>query len=280
MRKLLVNYYAFESGPKWWSLRAPSSYKNKVEERQSQISSLQQLVDTNIELLNLQELGEIIDQPNRYFLETFIAERVLDIESMDELADLQEELKADEVHPFQKAFEKNFFAEKWSTLVAIHKKVVQNQLLHPNDLSVAEQLFEALMRMIQQAKNMVLGQEDDFDQDDSMDGSKEMADLGMSSEQVSRNQFEDPSPARKSLKIITEAEILRELKETESIVEQTDMRYIGLKNFVTKILANKGYSIGPSYALINILNEQGVVDIYDYIDPHNPYPVKAVRSNL
>ena len=280
MRKLLVNYYAFESGPKWWDLRAPSSYKNKVEERQSQISSLQQLVDTNIELLSLQELGEIIDQPNRYFLETFIAERVLDLENMDELAELQEELRADEVHPFQKAFEKNFFAEKWSTLVGIHKKVIQNQLLHPNDLSVAEQLFEALMRMIQQAKGMVLGQEDSFDQDDTIDGSKEMAEMGMNTDQLNKSQFDNPSPARKSLKIITEAEILRELKETESIVEQTDMRYIGLKNFVTKILANKGYSIGPSYALINILNEQGVVDIYDYIDPHNPYPVKAVRSNL
>jgi len=280
MRKLLVNYYAFESGPKWWDLRAPSTYKNKVEERQSQVSSLQQLVDTNIEMLSLQELGEIVDQPNRYFLETFIAERVLDIETMDELADLQEELRGEEVHPFQKAFEKNFFAEKWSTLVGIHKKVIQNQLLHPNDLSVAEQLFEALMRMIQQAKNLVMGHEDDFDQEDSLDGSKEMASLGMNSDQLNRDQFDEIAPARKSLKIITEAEILRELKETESIVQQTDMRYIGLKNFVTKILANKGYSIGPSYALINILNEQGVVDIYDYIDPHNPYPVKAVRSTL
>jgi hypothetical protein len=125
-----------------------------------------------------------------------------------------------------------------------------------------------------------MGHEDDFDQEDSLDGSKEMASLGMNSDQLNRDQFDEIAPARKSLKIITEAEILRELKETESIVQQTDMRYIGLKNFVTKILANKGYSIGPSYALINILNEQGVVDIYDYIDPHNPYPVKAVRSTL
>lgn len=279
LRKLLVLYYAYESGPKWWDKLAPSEFKSKVDEKQSQIASLQQLVDTNIELLTLEELGEIVDQPNRYFLETFIVNRVLDIEDMDELKDLQEELDTDGIHPFQKAFADKYFAEKWSTLVSLQKKVRQNQLLHPNDLSVSEQLYETLMRMIHKARNLVLGIEEELEEEESTDDIHEMSKMGMQSDRMSKEEFDEPKEKR-NLKIITEEEILRELKETESIVEQTDMRYIGLKNFVTKILANKGYSIGPSYALINILNDQGVVEIYDYIDPHNPYPVKAVRTNL
>lgn len=279
MRKLLVLYYAFESGPKWWEKLAPADLKSKVSEKQSQIASLQQLVNTNIEMLSLEELGEIIDQPNRYFLETFIINRIRDIEDLDELNELKQELEDESTHPFQRAFEDKYFAEKWETLVSLHKKVAQNQLLHPNDLSVAEQLYETLMRMIQNARNLILGLEDEVEMAEGSEDVHEMGRMGMQSERMTKEEF-DESPEKRNLKIITEDEILRELKETESIVEQTDMRYIGLKNFVTKILANKGYSIGPSYALINILNDQGAVEIYDYIDPHNPYPVKAVRTNL
>lgn len=279
MRKLLVLYYAFESGPKWWEKLAPADLKSKVSEKQSQIASLQQLVNTNIEMLSLEELGEIIDQPNRYFLETFLINRIRDIEDLDELNELKQELEDESTHPFQRAFEDKYFAEKWETLVSLHKKVAQNQLLHPNDLSVAEQLYETLMRMIQNARNLILGLEDEVEMADGTEDVNEMGRMGMQSDRMTKEEF-DESPEKRNLKIITEEEILRELKETESIVEQTDMRYIGLKNFVTKILANKGYSIGPSYALINILNDQGAVEIYDYIDPHNPYPVKAVRTNL
>lgn len=280
LRKLLVLYYAYESGPKWWEKLAPSDFKAKVEEKQSQVASLQQLVNTNIEMLNLEELGEIVDQPNKYFLETFIVDRIMEIEDLDELKELQDELDAESIHPFQKAFADKYFAEKWDTLVSLHKKVSHNQLLHPNDLSVAEQLYETLMRMINKAKNLILGIEDDFDEEEDVKDMHEMGESGMKSDTMSKEEFDNEPQEKRNLKIITEEEILRELKETESIVEQTDMRYIGLKNFVTKILANKGYSIGPSYALINILNDQGVVEIYDYIDPHNPYPVKAVRTNL
>lgn len=292
MRKLLVSYYAYESGPDWWERRAPVSLKDKVRQRQGQIASLQQLVDTNIELLELDELGEIINHPNQYFLDSFVISRIQDVETMEELEELKEELEGQEEHPFELAFTQKYFAEKWNTLVNIYKKTKRNQLLHPNDLSVAEQAYETLMRMINDAYKYVSGDledDDDTDGDDvdyntrSADWRSDSSSLGnqaMETDRFSKEDFEDLEPIKRNLKIITEEEILEELKATEAIVEQTDMRYIGLKNFVTKILANKGYSIGPSYALVNILNDQGMVEIYDYIDPHNPYPVKAVRTNL
>ncbi len=292
MRKLLVSYYAYESGPDWWERRAPVSLKDKVREREGQIASLQQLVDTNIELLELDELGDIINHPNQYFLDSFVISRIQDVETMEELEELKEELEGQEEHPFELAFTQKYFAEKWSTLVNIYKKTKRNQLLHPNDLSVAEQAYETLMRMINDAYKYVSGEMDEEEDTDgeetdfnsqSADWRSDSSSLGnqaMENDRFSKEDFEDLEPIKRNLKIITEEEILEELKATEGIVEQTDMRYIGLKNFVTKILANKGYSIGPSYALVNILNDQGMVEIYDYIDPHNPYPVKAVRTNL
>jgi hypothetical protein len=292
IRKLLVSYYAYESGSDWWERRAPSSLKEKIRQREGQIASLQQLVDTNIELLELEELGEVINHPNQYFLDSFVISRLQDVDTLEELEELKEELESQESHPFEQAFTQKYFAEKWTTLVNIYKKTKRNQLLHPNDLSVAEQAYETLMRMINDAYKYVSGDmnEDISEENDEKDfneakpdwrsDSSSLGSQAMENDRFSKEEFEDLEPIRRNLKIITEEEIIEELKSTESIVEQTDMRYIGLKNFVTKILANKGYSIGPSYALVNILNDQGVVEIYDYIDPHNPYPVKAVRTNV
>lgn len=292
MRKLLISYYTYESGPNWWDRRAPVALKDKIRSREGQIASLQQLVDTNIELLQLEELGEVLNHPNQYFLDSFVISRIQEIETMEELEELKDELEGQEEHPFEQAFTQKYFAEKWSTLVNIYKKTKRNQLLHPNDLSVAEQAYETLMKMVQDAYKYISGElgdegESDADElspaDTSNDWRLDSSNLGskaMESDRFSKDDFDDLEPIKRNLKIITEEEIIEELKATEAIVEQTDMRYIGLKNFVTKILANKGYSIGPSYALVNILNDQGLVDIYDYVDPHNPYPVKAVRTNL
>ncbi len=291
IRKLLVSYYAYESGPDWWEHRAPVSLKDKIQQREGQIASLQQLVDTNIELLELEELGEIINHPNQYFLNSFVISRLQDVDTLEELEELKEELEGQDEHPFEQAFTQKYFAEKWNTLVNIYKKTKRNQLLHPNDLSVAEQAYETLMRMINDAYKYVSGEMDDdmigdnedLDHSAEPDWRSDSSSLGneaMENDRFSKEEFEDLEPIKRNLKIITEDEIVEELKATEAIVAQTDMRYIGLKNFVTKILANKGYSIGPSYALVNILNDQGMVEIYDYIDPHNPYPVKAVRTNI
>lgn len=73
--------------------------------------------------------------------------------------------------------------------------------------------------------------------------------------------------------IITEEEILDELRVAREL-SYTD--YVGLKWFVTQFLSNKGFAVGPTYSLINILIEQNVVELYDYenAEGHN---IKAVR---
>ncbi len=73
--------------------------------------------------------------------------------------------------------------------------------------------------------------------------------------------------------IITEEEILDELQVAREL-SYTD--YVGLKWFVTQFLSNKGYAVGPTYSLINILIEQQTVELYD-IENADGHKVKAVR---
>ena len=73
--------------------------------------------------------------------------------------------------------------------------------------------------------------------------------------------------------VITEEEIISELEEALSL-NYTD--YVGLKWFVTQYLANKGYAIGTTYSLVNILIEQQAIILYDMESPEG-HAVKAVR---
>lgn len=73
--------------------------------------------------------------------------------------------------------------------------------------------------------------------------------------------------------VITEEEIITELEEALSL-NYTD--YVGLKWFVTQFLANKGYAIGTTYSLVNILIEQESIILYDKESPEG-HMIKAVR---
>jgi len=73
--------------------------------------------------------------------------------------------------------------------------------------------------------------------------------------------------------VITEEEIITELEEALSL-SYTD--YVGLKWFVTQFLANKGYAIGTTYSLVNILIEQESIILYDKESPDG-HMIKAVR---
>ena len=74
-------------------------------------------------------------------------------------------------------------------------------------------------------------------------------------------------------RVITEEEIIAELDEALSL-NYTD--YVGLKWFVTQFLANKGYAIGTTYSLVNIIIEQGDIELYDKESPDG-HMIKAVR---
>lgn len=73
--------------------------------------------------------------------------------------------------------------------------------------------------------------------------------------------------------VITEQEMINEL-EMALDLNYTD--YVGLKWFVTQFLANKGYAIGTTYSLINILIEQATIVLYDKESPDG-HMIKAVK---
>ena len=85
------------------------------------------------------------------------------------------------------------------------------------------------------------------------------------------NSYRDTAPP--GYRVITAEEILDELHDALHLNFTT---YVGLKWFVTQYLANKGYAIGTTYSLVNILIEQEHIELYDY-ESSEGYMIKAVR---
>ncbi|MBB4077658.1 hypothetical protein GGR28_000259 [Lewinella aquimaris] len=85
------------------------------------------------------------------------------------------------------------------------------------------------------------------------------------------NTYRDTAPP--GYRVITAEEIMAELHEALHLNFTT---YVGLKWFVTQYLANKGYAIGTTYSLVNILIEQTHIELYDWESPEG-YMIKAVR---
>ena len=85
------------------------------------------------------------------------------------------------------------------------------------------------------------------------------------------NAYRDTAPP--GYRVITAEEIMGELHDALHLNFTT---YVGLKWFVTQYLANKGYAIGTTYSLVNILIEQTHIELYDH-ESSEGYMIKAVR---
>ena len=81
---------------------------------------------------------------------------------------------------------------------------------------------------------------------------------------------------RHNYKVITESELMKQLKIFKEIVAKTG-GYIGLKKFITEFLANKDFEINHAYAIINSLVEQKLIVLSTIFDEALGYNVKIVE---
>ena len=78
--------------------------------------------------------------------------------------------------------------------------------------------------------------------------------------------------------IINEDEFLRALDETQHWAESYADGFVGLKHFIYSVLNDRrGFSIGPSSSLVNILIEKGTVELFEVKSAETEFPVKAIR---
>lgn len=289
LRRYLVKFFIQKVGLDWWEVTAPKLVIDKVRMRGNNERVFSNLVDTDVTLIDFDDLGELIyKQTSGFYRPERIIEKVMNTVSIEDLTNLKTELQGNYTKYFKTAFQDNQFEKKWKQLFEIRNKVAHNNLFTKQDYELSCQLCEDLSKVIEDTENKI----DEFSfsveekealrnasivilqEEETAKKDKDLESYGL--KVLGKIDVTDDHRYKNSLIIITEQQLLSELKNAEQSLKKNNFKYVGLKSFVTKLLGNKGYSFGPTYSLINILNDKNIVKIYDFEDEEG-FIVKAVK---
>ncbi len=290
LRKYLVKFFIQRVGLDWWEATANKGMIEKVATRRSDRKDIfSNLVVSDVSLADFDDLGELIYKQSSGFNSPDKAvAKILTIASIEDLNEFKSELEGNYTKYFKEFFQDKSFEPKWKDLYKIRNKVAHQGTFYKNELDRGLELSESLKSIIKDAEakidELVFSVEEKVAIRATIEASiteqeKDAEEKDVSEipgiKVVGKMNIEDtpyPSDYHGKFLVITEEELIYELKRVQEI---EDKAYIGLKWFVATYLANKGYSIGLTFSLINILHDRNTVEIYK-ID-NKPYDITAVR---
>jgi len=287
--------------------------KTRLRNRSNQFSYF---IDSDIEFADFDDLGLLIYKQSTGFNEPEkVMERLMTIETLEDLDGLRQELQGNYTKYFKTFFRDKNFERLWKEMSRIRNKVAHQATFFHAELKKGIELSAELTRIIQEAEQhidqivlslkekqaihqaaaeVVREEEEEAaqhaaEQDMSSLPQRPGQEEGDNSDTDHRVKLQGPKvlgkikleqklnayrqTAAPGYRVITEEEICSELDEAQNL-SYTD--YVGLKWFVTTYLANKGYAIGTTYSLVNILIEKTSIELYDMESPEG-YSIKAVR---
>ena len=287
LRRYLAKFFTQKVGLDWWKQAVPDKVIEKTKMRQDNENVFSKIVETDMTLIDFNDLGEIIYKHKLGFNKPEnLTDKILSINSVEELQKLQQDLDGNYNRFFKQHFKDFSFDSKWKLLFQLRNKVAHNNLFIKPDLENAQNLHAEIKTIILKAEDKI----DDFrfsvEEQEAMikTSSSNIAAITQIENQFTPNikivgKIDLPEKLDNNFEIISEENLLKELIRAEETLKYKNLTFIGLKSFVTNVLANKGYSFGPTYAQINVLKDKGKIEIYDVENENenSAWPVKAIR---
>ncbi|WP_338646467.1 hypothetical protein V5J73_13305 [Flavobacterium sp. KS-LB2] len=287
LRRYLAKFFTQKVGLDWWKQAVPDKVIEKTKMRQDNENVFSKIVETDMTLIDFNDLGEIIYKHKLGFNKPEnLTDKILSISSTEELQKLQQDLDGNYNRFFKQHFQTFSFDSKWKQLFQLRNKVAHNNLFIKPDLDTAIKLHAEIKDIILKAEDKI----DDFrfsvEEQEAMikTSSENITSLQPRTEELATNikivgKIDLTEKLDNDYEIISEETLLKELIRAEESLKYKNLTFIGLKSFVTNVLASKGYSFGPTYAQINVLKDKGKIEIYDVENDNenSTWPVKAIR---
>ena len=128
----------------------------KTNFRKNNEKVFSQFVDTDVTLIDFDDLGELIyKQSTGFNTQENIINKIMETSSVEDLDSLKQELQGNYTKYFKVAFQDNQFDKKWKKLFDIRNKVAHNNLFVWDDLKIAQQLVEELSIIIDDAESKI-----------------------------------------------------------------------------------------------------------------------------
>lgn len=302
LRRYLTKFFIQRVGLNWWKLTSTRLMNEKVKTRRELLTDkMSNLVELDVNLVDFDDLGELIYKQTTGFNNTeAIVNKLLDVKTIEDMLELQGELRGNYTKYFKKFFQDKHFKHKWQELYRIRNKVAHHGTFYANELERGERLCEDLLMIITEAESQIDKlvfsvedkqaireavndqiKEEQQEEGNYATGTNESAGEESGGPTIYRARVAGPKvvghielPVDKAReKAIDEATMLSLLQEEN---DKSYNDYVGLKWFVTNNLADRGFAVNSSYSLANVLIDQGKIQMYDVENSHG-YTVKAVR---
>lgn len=282
LRRFVVKFFITKIGLSWFDISVPREVKDKVKIRKENEPVLTKtgLVDSDVGLIDFNELGEIITrQTSVYSKVEDVVERIASATSLEEL---RNEVTGHYPKYFKDIFEKKNFESKWKTLFEIRNKVAHCNYVFERDLQQVIELTEELdgifadaeskfdeailskieLQAISKALTEVAEQEaieTDLDEDESAERS------GQKRYESSRDRYRSFQDT-----------FLKELRYFEQEMMKPNWDFIALSKFLD-YLEDRGYSRHLAASVAKILDDADKIAIEYKDNPHGFYKVASVR---
>lgn len=260
LRRYLIKFLVTKLGPNWWSLTADAEMKKKVVSRKNNESNFSKKADSKAYLIDFGELGKIVyAQSSGFISRDDIYTRVMEMEETSEaVSALKVELQSNYNKFFKESFKDKNFQQKWEELEKIRHKVAHNSLFIEGDRINAIRLTGELISIIE-------------------DADEKIAAISFSSDD--REAIQGYIASESSLKVITREEMITKLKTSMKFTRDKDYDFLGLKSFVVNYLGNAGFDFKSSYDVIDQLEQDGVIELYEHQGDGHERAVKAIKIN-
>lgn len=297
LRKYLTKFFIQRVGLDWWDVTATKTMIDKVKIRKSdRKDEFSTLSNTDVSLTDFDDLGELIyKQSSGFNNPEKVVEKILTIVSTEELENFKSELKGNYTKYFKEFFRDKDFETQWRELFKIRNKVAHHGIFYLNELEKGITLTKSLTDIILEAESKI--DEIVFSVEDKEAIRNATIEAISESEEVKVNE-RNIAPKLPGVKVVDKIELQQSnrlrtdnytgfykvisedelLNELESCQTNQFNDYVGLKWFATSYLANKGFSIGLTYSLINILIDKQKIILYD-VDSGD-FIVKAIRLSV
>lgn len=297
LRRYIVKFFLTKIGIDWWTLAVSKEIRDNSLRKKSNetVFTKPGLVVADVTLMNFDQIGKIIYSQSSIF--TKIEDIIEKIKSASDIETLRTDvLEGNYAKYFKDTFEQKDFQKKWEDLTFIRNKVAHNNYCVEQDYLAAKDLVDNLMEILADADNSIeafslsiADKEAVKKAIDSMVTNEEEKEVEIEEKSnTTENEVENPennSPVPKvELKpiilpnfirkpnLLTENELIDKLQATAR-----GKNFVGLKFFVREVLGNLGYSVNSSYALINLLADKGILEIYEVENPYGLHDTTAVK---
>lgn len=296
LRKYIVKFFLTKIGIDWWALAVPKEVRDKATGMKNNETTFTQpgLVVADVTLMFFSDLGKIIYSQSSIF--TKIDDIIEKIKTASDIDALRiDVLEGNYAKYFKDTFEQKDFQKKWEELTSIRNKVAHNNYSVEQDYKNTKRLVDELLVILTDAENSIeaftlsiadkeavkkaiesfVSNEDDIGLENNEANAENVTEEDKS-EAVENHANLTPItisvPQLKRPTFISEEELIEKLKSTAKGKE-----FVGLKFFVREVLGKLGYSFQSSYALINILADKGILEIYEIQNPYGLYDTTAVK---